>query len=1298
MRRFEFSEGTSNKFWEIELDGSDVNIRWGRIGTQGQSQTKTFGDDAKAAAAMTKLIDAKAGKGYAEVAAAADAGIGKTETKVGPSVGNDAATTGTVAVAKPIEAPSDTVPPATAAVAIRANAPTVAPWLLQGEPLDVPAGLLARALPSRRFPAVVAPGGDPAAVLQALYEAIDGYASPDDKNSDASMAQALQQGWERLQKPAAKASPHADAAMLALVFAAAPNAYRATIDVRSLVNMLVGRDGLPAALDLLLQAEREFEVRFEWRGTNGKPGISFHDSIDGPLASRWSSPVGEGEWAFRRHLSAASDSVYSECVDRIRAALPTLHPSRQVAMAMLLPDEPQVSNALAFALAGPNAPSALHWLQLTATDPAALAAIRRTKLDAYGQDILDDPEMVATLLQERGMGALETLLARAEGEVAGTALAAFGLPEAIDALARSASSSKGALARLTAAVNRWPLAAIVALSKLVAGGSKEGALVAPSLTGLLRANEAALPALRPWLGTAAEAVVDRMLKQLSGPSVVGSTDELPAVLARPPWLATRKKRAIAALDLETLPIAPVERWAPGEREAGRFAAGQLPPYYADAAKDPDKMVECLDFKRHVDTRDLVEPAIRAIRTQDATALCELWLKMKQARKAERWSYITLSDTLLALLPGEMGASVWNVLAGESDYSYRPDFIVGKFGLKVLPGLLAVVRRHPAENLVLALNFGAVDLAPQMARAAAKLKSLRETGRQWLLKFPEHAACGLIAAAVGKRGEARDCAGVALRILASEGHGALVLEVAARYGQPEVVAAVEAVLAEDPLDRFPRKRPTLPAFWQPGAWRRPVLAEGPGAGKALPDEALAPLGTMLAFPTNEGIYPGIEQVRDACTRDSLADFAWDCFAAWLYAGAPSKDGWALTALGLFGNDETARKLTPYLRAWPGEAAHARAVAGLDVLAMIGSDVALMLLNGIAQKVKFKGLQDRAREKIAQIAEARGFTTEELEDRLAPDLGLDEHGTMLLDFGPRAFRVGFDEALKPYVRDGDGARLADLPKPKKTDDAGLSKEAAERFKLLKKDVRTIASQQVLRLEVAMCTRRRWRADVFRAFLAEHPLVRHLVQRLVWGVYEVDAGQGDGSYGGRLRTCFRVAEDGGFTTGTDDPFELPQDEALRVGIPHALELGADVAAEFGQLFTDYELLQPFAQLGRDTHVLTPDEQAQQKLVRWKGSTVPTGRVLGLVNKGWRRGQAQDGGGIWYFNKPLGRDRAIELSFEPGIIVGLVDEYPEQTLLEVQVGQPSGWGEIQNGEPLSSLDPIAASELIRDLESLRA
>src|SRR5690606_7855196 len=168
----------------------------------------------------------------------------------------------------------------------------------------------------------------------------------------------------------------------------------------------------------------------------------------------------------------------------------------------------------------------------------------------------------------------------------------------------------------------------------------------------------------------------------------------------------------------------------------------------------------------------------------------------------------------------------------------------------------------------------------------------------------------------------------------------------------------------------------------------------------------------------------------------------------------------------------------------------------------------------------------------------------------------------------------------------------------------------------------------LEVAMCTRRRWTPELFRLFLVEHPLLRHIVQRLVWAVYEVTDGA---SNGGTLRACFRVAEDGSLANAEDDAFNLPAGESVRIGVPHVLEISASDAAAFGQVFADYELLQPFAQLGRDTYTLTDEEKGAPKLMRWNGTKVPTGKVLGLVNKGWRRGRAQDGGSIWHFSKPL-------------------------------------------------------------------
>ena len=159
---------------------------------------------------------------------------------------------------------------------------------------------------------------------------------------------------------------------------------------------------------------------------------------------------------------------------------------------------------------------------------------------------------------------------------------------------------------------------------------------------------------------------------------------------------------------------------------------------------------------------------------------------------------------------------------------------------------------------------------------------------------------------------------------------------------------------------------------------------------------------------------------------------------------------------------------------------------------------------------------------------------------PDLGLDESGTLELDFGPRQFYVGFDESLKPFVKDVQGARLKDLPKPMKSDDAAQAEAATERYKQIKKDAKAVASLQVMRLELGMIDRRRWSATDFRLFFLEHPLMRHLAARLMWGVYGQE---------GALNNAFRVAEDWTLADSQDNAFTLPDDAS--VGIAHVLEV---------------------------------------------------------------------------------------------------------------------------------------------------
>ncbi|WP_426754313.1 WGR domain-containing protein [Myxococcus sp. Y35] len=67
MRRFEFVEGTSSKFWEPELKGNTFIVTFGRIGTAGQRREKAFADEAGARKEYEKKVAEKLREGYREV-------------------------------------------------------------------------------------------------------------------------------------------------------------------------------------------------------------------------------------------------------------------------------------------------------------------------------------------------------------------------------------------------------------------------------------------------------------------------------------------------------------------------------------------------------------------------------------------------------------------------------------------------------------------------------------------------------------------------------------------------------------------------------------------------------------------------------------------------------------------------------------------------------------------------------------------------------------------------------------------------------------------------------------------------------------------------------------------------------------------------------------------------------------------------------------------------------------------------------------------------------------------------------
>ncbi|MFB4315318.1 DUF4132 domain-containing protein [Actinomadura sp. 21ATH] len=597
-------------------------------------------------------------------------------------------------------------------------------------------------------------------------------------------------------------------------------------------------------------------------------------------------------------------------------------------------------------------------------------------------------------------------------------------------------------------------------------------------------------------------------------------------------------------------------------------------------------------------------------------------------------------------------------------------VIARYGLEALPLALRATAHSPGRHGEMLLPYLDAEVARTMARWLARSKSARTTARRWFRRHGAAAVPLLLPAAFGKAGPERRAAEGALRALAAEHGDAAVVRAAGDAGP-----AVEALLKLDPLEVLPARIPKV--TWVEPAELPQVLLRG--RRTALPAAATGHLLTMLAMSRLDDEYAGLGVVRELCDPVSLAEFSWALFQHWQASGGASKDNWAMAQLGLVGDDTTVRRLSPLIRRWPGESGTARAVAGLDVLAGIGSDVALTHLYALARKGRYKGLKAKALQRVEEIAAARGLTNDQLADRAVPDFGLDAEGGMTFDYGPRRFEAGFDEQLRPFVVDEKGRPRKSLPKPQPTDDPDLAPAAHALFNGLKKDVRTIAEEEIRRLEAAMVRGRRWDPDEFRDVFLRHPLLWHLVRRLVW-LAEHD---------GRT-TAFRVAEDRTFADVEDDAFDPPA--SSRIGLAHPIHLG-DALAAWSEVFADYEILQPFPQLGRPVHVLTDGERAATSLDRLVGRVAPYGKVKGLSQGDWQGGEGYD---PWIARRdPAGR--YVVAGISPGLANYMYGEGDDQRYTAVWAG-PAPAREPVNAIPLGDVDPVTMSEAIHDLVRISA
>ncbi len=634
------------------------------------------------------------------------------------------------------------------------------------------------------------------------------------------------------------------------------------------------------------------------------------------------------------------------------------------------------------------------------------------------------------------------------------------------------------------------------------------------------------------------------------------------------------------------------------------------------------------------------------------------------------------------VPSEIGLALFN--EGKGYVSRGHVAWVAKHGLAALPGFVRLewLRTLPydleLETFTAVRALVSPRIAPAIARAAQR-KRVRKASLAWLDAHAEIAAYGLVPIAVGPPSESRRDAEAALLGLARGAHDATVRAVARAYG-PEVAARIDALLARDPL-ALGASAPKAPSFLRVDELP-PVRMQN---GAELDQDAIAALLEMMQIAPIEPRYAGLDVVAAACDGDSLAAFARELLEQWVLGDAPGRAEWMLEAVVWFPSAAGDARVAELAREWAQKNA-AKAGRACGALARIGSDVALMHLAHIAETSRFDALRNDAAALVAEVAAASGLTEEELADRSVPDAGLGPDGTLVLSLGAREVVVSVDAAATLVVRERgeDGAlgpALRTLPRPRKTDDKRASLAARARLKTLATDVAAVAKRQIFRLERAMVSGRTRDRATFEARVVGHPLLGAIARGIVWECVP-EAGEGDAR-------AFRIAEDRSYAGADDAALSLPDGARIRIAHPAR---GGGLAA-FSGVFADYEIVQPFEQLGRIGGASDHPGRAAATLEVASGHVASAAKILGTMEaRGFRR---DDPGFVRAYQRAFGvggDEVRVSVPLAPGISLESLAQAGPQTVGAATIADASG-----AATTFAALDDVAFFEVVRDLEALR-
>src|SRR5262249_13376529 len=149
---------------------------------------------------------------------------------------------------------------------------------------------------------------------------------------------------------------------------------------------------------------------------------------------------------------------------------------------------------------------------------------------------------------------------------------------------------------------------------------------------------------------------------------------------------------------------------------------------------------------------------------------------------------------------------------------------------------------------------------------------------------------------------------------------------------------------------------------------------------------------------------------------------------------------------------------------------------------------------------------------------------------------------------------------------------------------------------------ATARTHRFERAMCDARFWwTIEGFKKSFGARRLLQQIARRLVFAVRDDD----------RLHATFRVAEDGTFADADDSAVTIAP--ASHVVVAHPALVDSATREKWTRVLDDYEIIQPFPQLQRDSPALTEEELEAREIERFSGQIARGGRFFTLKKNGW-------------------------------------------------------------------------------------